>query len=338
MRKRPPVGAALLASLPILLLLGGVLALTALAAFNLIPTGADTLAASPAEERLLVGGYAGDIVDALNQGRTAQADGTFQQAARNLGSSSEAYADLAMAITAKGRPADAARYLSEAAKDKGLNWDPTFWWALSQAQQKANDPEQAARSLAEAERRAQAVLGTIGQKMPTSRTEVQLRLAQLLQVGAYYSDDKNDTGDAIRLMEEAVRIAPNDRGALNALGYTLADKGTTPEDFDRAVELTRKALNITPDDPLILDSYGWALFKKNDLQGARRVLREAVDADPDEPDLRYHLGVVYGQLGMIDDARLELERSLVLNPDFKEAQKAIQDLRQPPGKGVVESA
>ena len=102
--------------------------------------------------------------------------------------------------------------------------------------------------------------------------------------------------------------------------------------------MTREAVEILPNTGVVLDSYGWALFKTGDLPGARRVLREAADADGSAAEIRYHLGVVYGQLGLIDEARLELDRATILRKNYKEAADAKAHLKQPPGQGVIEGA
>ena len=111
---------------------------------------------------------------------------------------------------------------------------------------------------------------------------------------------------------EAYRLLPGDPLTANNLGYILADHGTTPDDFAEAVRLTRGVVEKMPDQPVFLDSFGWALFKRgdsaqNDLAGARRRLREAVDLAPDMPELHLHLAAVYEALNKLPDALREAE-------------------------------
>ena len=63
-----------------------------------------------------------------------------------------------------------------------------------------------------------------------------------------------------------------------------------------------------------------------------------MDEAPDQAELRYHLGVVYAQQGLTREAEIELNRALALKPDYPEARRAKDLLRQPPGKGIVEDA
>lgn len=330
MRKRS-AGASLLATVP-LILLAATLAFWAIASMSL--QAGRTFSASASQEALRR--TVDDIVTSLKEGRAEQADALFSGWVRNSGGSSSSYTALASAIIKEGRPADAARYLMAATQNKDLNWDPVLWATLAEAQNKVSDTKQADQSAAEAERRAESFLKAGGPKAPRAK-DIPDRIARLDQVAEYYSTIKKDPVRTIALLEEALRTDENPL-TLNNLGYTLADKGSTPEDFSRAVTLTRKAVEKAPNEPTFLDSYGWALFKKNDLAGARRVLREAVDAMPLISETHYHLGVVYAQLGLTTDAAREFDRALVLDPENDEVLQKKKLLHQPPGEGIVEKA
>jgi predicted Zn-dependent protease len=331
MRKRS-VGSSLLVTVP-LILLAATLAFWVITAMSLRVGGALSATASQEAVRRAVDG----IVTNLKEGRTEQADALFNGWIRGVGGGSSAYIALASEITKGGRPTDAARYLAVATKNKDVNWDPMLWATLAEAQKKSNNTLEAGQSEAEADRRAEAFVSAGQQKAPKSKLDTLDRINRLNQVATYYSEIKNDPSRSIPLLEEALRLDENVQ-TLNALGYTLADKGSTNAHFERAVSLTKKAVEKAPGNPIVLDSYGWALFKKNELEGARRCLREAVDGAPMVAEIRYHLGVVYAQLGMATDAAREFERALVLDPDNKTVLEAKKRLRQPAGEGVLEKA
>ena len=63
-----------------------------------------------------------------------------------------------------------------------------------------------------------------------------------------------------------------------------------------------KALELAPDDAHILDSMGWVLFRRGDLEGAIRYLRKAFALRADV-EIGVHLGEVLWQAGMQDEAR-----------------------------------
>lgn len=92
---------------------------------------------------------------------------------------------------------------------------------------------------------------------------------------------------------------PDSADALNALGYTLADR---TDRFVEANELIEKALRIKPDEPAIIDSYGWAQYRLGNLDEAVRLLRKAYAKQPDG-EVAAHLGEVLWVRGDRDEAR-----------------------------------
>jgi hypothetical protein len=296
---------------------------------------------TPEQKRRIVDESINGAIAALNRGDTILADGALARAVAFLGDAG--YTEIGRRLTDAGRPADVTRLLEPATKREGANWDPVLWATLAEAAAKSGDTEGAARYRAEAARRAEEIEKTAGKVQPGQNREALTAMVRFLQAGVYYSDLGRDPKRAINAYREAQRLQPEHPGVLNNLGYLLADQGTTAEEYEEAVALTRRAVEAVPGEPVFLDSFGWALFKrgnaaKNDLQVARRVLREAVDMAPDIPELRYHLGVVYGQLGLTRDAEIELERALRLRPNYREAQEARARLKTAPGMGVLRGA
>jgi tetratricopeptide (TPR) repeat protein len=164
--------------------------------------------------------------------------------------------------------------------------------------------------------------------------EAKAAMGRALRLGIYYAECAHDIPKAVEAYRAALKAAPDEPVALNVLGYTLADRGTTPAEFAEAVELTRKAVDAAPDEPAYRDSYGWALFKRGDekqkdLEGARRALREAADDAPELAEIRYHLGAVYARLGLNREASQELGRALTLAPDLAAAKDTLAALPAP---------
>src|SRR5690606_32578844 len=67
-------------------------------------------------------------------------------------------------------------------------------------------------------------------------------------------------------------IDPENVAALNALGYTLADRTTR---FDEALQLIDRARVADPDNPAIIDSHGWVLYRLGRNEEALAELRRA---------------------------------------------------------------
>jgi len=117
--------------------------------------------------------------------------------------------------------------------------------------------------------------------------------------------------EAIADYRKAVKRWPESSLALNALGYTLADR---TENYREAEKLIRKALKIDPDSPAIIDSLGWVLYKLGDYEAALEQLRIAYDSFPD-PEVASHLVDVLVELGRREEAIELLVAAEERNPD-----------------------
>jgi len=109
--------------------------------------------------------------------------------------------------------------------------------------------------------------------------------------------------DKVDVMETHLRklitLKPEDAQAYNALGYSLADRGLR---LREARDLIQQALKIAPNDAYILDSMGWVCFKLGDLACARQHLERAYKMRP-EAELGAHFGEVLWAAGDREEAR-----------------------------------
>jgi tetratricopeptide (TPR) repeat protein len=114
---------------------------------------------------------------------------------------------------------------------------------------------------------------------------------------AYESLDRVD--ECIADLQRLVDLDPADADALNALGYTLADR--TDRDQE-ALLLIEKALAAKPDEPAIIDSMGWVQYRLGNHAEALKHLRRAFELQPDA-EIAAHLGEVLWVTGAKDEAR-----------------------------------
>lgn len=121
--------------------------------------------------------------------------------------------------------------------------------------------------------------------------------------------------DDLTLMESDLRAIiekdPINATALNALGYTLADR---TDRLDEAYELIRQALLLEPDEPAILDSMGWVLYRMGRLDESLEYLQKAYARFPD-PEVAAHLGEVLWMKGEQSAAREIWQQALVEDPE-----------------------
>ncbi len=80
----------------------------------------------------------------------------------------------------------------------------------------------------------------------------------------------------------------NNATALNALGYTLADR---TDRYEEAYGYIQRAYELSPSDFYILDSMGWVLYRLGRLDEAVEYLQKALELRND-PEIAAHLGEV----------------------------------------------
>ena len=89
-------------------------------------------------------------------------------------------------------------------------------------------------------------------------------------------------------LRKLISLQPDHAHAYNALGYSLAERNLR---LPEAQELIENALRLSPDDPFILDSMGWVLYRMGKSKEALEYLRKAYGARAD-PEIAAHLGEV----------------------------------------------
>ncbi|MGY0797824.1 tetratricopeptide repeat protein [Lysobacter sp. A286] len=134
-----------------------------------------------------------------------------------------------------------------------------------------------------------------------------------------------ERGDDIARAEADLRrilvIEPESVAALNALGYTLADR---TDRYQEALELINRARAAQPDNAAIIDSYGWVLYRLGRTEEALGELRQAFALQKDA-EVAAHLAEVLWALGRHDEARKYFEEARQLDPDNRSLQRALEN-------------
>jgi tetratricopeptide (TPR) repeat protein len=138
---------------------------------------------------------------------------------------------------------------------------------------------------------------------PDNQSLILGRAELLLQVG------RQD--EAIVEYRAAAKRWPGSAMALNALGYTLADR---TDQYEEAEKLIRKALAMNPQSPAIIDSLGWVLYKLDQSEESLAELQRAFEGMND-PEIAAHLVEVLAELERRDEALKLLESAEKLDPD-----------------------
>lgn len=122
---------------------------------------------------------------------------------------------------------------------------------------------------------------------------------RLLYARALLNDELDRVDAAVNDFRRLLALQPDNAEALNALGYTLADR--TKEQAE-ALTLIEKALILKPGEPAIIDSLGWVQYRLGHLEQAVKQLRTAYAKQPDA-EIAAHLGEVLWVSGNKDEAR-----------------------------------
>ncbi len=110
----------------------------------------------------------------------------------------------------------------------------------------------------------------------------------LLYARAMLLDRQDKVAEMELDLRKILELEPDNPVALNALGYTLADK---TDRYHEAFELISKALKLTPNSPAVIDSLGWVYYRLGDTEKALKYLKAAYAKFPD-PEVAAHLGEV----------------------------------------------
>ncbi len=125
--------------------------------------------------------------------------------------------------------------------------------------------------------------------------------------------------DLRRMLEQQ----PDDPVALNALGYTLADRTSRHEE---ALDYIARALEQQPDNPAIIDSMGWVKYRLGDYEAAERYLRRAHEM-VDDPEIAAHLGEVLWVTGREEEASRIWRQAMENFPDSDVLRDTVQRLK-----------
>ena len=126
-----------------------------------------------------------------------------------------------------------------------------------------------------------------------------------------------------RDLKRLIQLQPDHAQALNALGYTLADRNRQLDDAARYIE---HAYSLQPEEPAILDSMGWLRYRQGRLQEAVSYLQQALALQQDG-EIAAHLGEVLWQMGERAAAEQVWQEALRHAPEHTILRATMQRLR-----------
>lgn len=207
---------------------------------------------------------------------------------------------------AAGDHADAERSLQKAIETAPAYTTPYYELGLLFA---------ARRNLPEAERRFREVIARDGKNV-WARAMLGVVLNMMAKI-----DEANEQ------YRRVLNLVPHHALAANNLAANLCDYG---RNLDEALSFAQIAREAAPEDPYIADTLGWVYFRKGLLDLAEPLVREAARALPENPGVKYHLGMVLAKKGKKKEAAAALQAALAASNEFtgkEEAKKTLASLQ-----------
>jgi Flp pilus assembly protein TadD len=122
---------------------------------------------------------------------------------------------------------------------------------------------------------------------------------------------------------EAVKLAPENAELHYDLALALNEAGET----DRVIPELEQAVRLDPRHARAWYNLGLARSARGDAANAEEALVRAESADSKDPRIPYARATVLARLGKLEEAKAAARRALELDPNFKEAQLLLQQLR-----------
>lgn len=144
---------------------------------------------------------------------------------------------------------------------------------------------------------------------------------EVLYARALLAERLGESALAERDLRRIVEADPDNFHALNALGYTLADRN---ERLEEALALIEKALTLAPDEAAIVDSMGWVQYRLGRLDAAVEHLQRAYTLSGEDPEVAAHLGEVLWVQGRHAEARRVWDKARREHPDNQPLQRTLE--------------
>ncbi len=125
--------------------------------------------------------------------------------------------------------------------------------------------------------------------------------------GLYFDNKKYD--EAVKVMNEAIQLFPDDFTVNLILGLSLAQSNKTSE----AKPYLKKAVDINPNDVNALSAYGFTLNQLKENEEAAEYLKKALKLSPDNVNLLGTLGLIYDGLENWDSCDSTYEKALSID-------------------------
>lgn len=137
------------------------------------------------------------------------------------------------------------------------------------------------------------------------------------------------TQDTIVDLKKIIQIDPSNSLSYNFLGYLYAEKNI---ELEESLKLIRKAIDIEPDNPAYRDSLGWVLYRYGKYEESLHHLQLArqlmEEKKEEDPTVYDHLGDVLLKMNDLNSARESYEKAENLFKEKNEKDKMKEKIKK----------
>src|SRR5579883_3492059 len=135
---------------------------------------------------------------------------------------------------------------------------------------------------------------------------------------AFIHAEEGQPAAAIESYRSALSRQPDNPVLLNDFAYYLAENGTN---LDEALKMSQQAVQKLNSAPMASDTLGWIYLKKNMPDAALGIFHNLAKKDPNNALFEYHLGAALAAKGDHAAARSALQIALQKKPQKKDEAK-----------------
>ncbi len=162
---------------------------------------------------------------------------------------------------------------------------------------------------------------------PPAAAKVHVQTADEGYRDAVALSESGNVLEAVRKLQELIRIYPDFAPAYNDLGVLLQQVG----ELDQALQDLRKAVELQPDNVVYTKNLAdFLVVCMQDYERALELYNTLLAKHPRDKEVLQAIGHVCIELDNSSDACYFLERALALEPWHKELRDLLQKLKEPP--------
>ena len=123
---------------------------------------------------------------------------------------------------------------------------------------------------------------------------------------------EKDFPKAYNVLEQALKIEPDDAGTLNNYAYYLAENN---DSLKLALNMATKAIKKEPGTATYIDTYGWVLYKMGKFKTALRMIDKALELSKEkDPELLEHKGYILKAMHRCSEATVFWNEAISHDP------------------------